>query len=336
MQCGTAIYRPAKGGFMKKRFFLCFISLILVVTSIGAVSYADVDEEVEDTRQEVYIRGTETTDAEVSPIASNLGVFTTTGGWFKSGVPTADYEEVKQGDISAGSAAFNGLSGTAEWTPDLGVLNGMYEVYIYNVRRSDTHAAWDTNVKVEVRYTENGESKIYETSLNQKTASGDMSGWVKICTVNFEGNGEEKVVLTRETTNGGVYTQAKDVKFVPYVVEALPDVGIESIDFVDESDNIISRISDADKISVKIDVVSNVDEGDDPASLVAVAALYDNNNSMIAAKEIRKNVPAGYSDTISLDMDFSQYADTEGYRLSVYVWNNYKDMKPWFETQSIQ
>lgn len=139
-------------------------------------------------------------------IESANGIFTIKDGtdWAVSGLPKE--EEAVLGGVSTGSASIMGV-GTARWTPNEGVLNGKYAVYVYNVKRTD---ACDKNVDVVVA-SDNGEQTM---NISQENASGEKSGWAYICTADFD-SVDDYVEVHVKTT--GTYTHVKDVKFVPVI-----------------------------------------------------------------------------------------------------------------------
>lgn len=180
-------------------------SILIVVTSADRTQTKTYSLMIE---RQTYIEGNEII-LQHDKSSHDVPEYTETGGFADSGIP--GYNGI---DAVPGSR-YTGASGaSATWTPIAGALQqGIYNVYIYNVVRSDTIGGCDTNVKVETVH--NGKTEV-ETISQTGTA-----GWIKLGTYDFAGTGNEFVKLTRITATGArdsnnvvIYTHADSVKFV--------------------------------------------------------------------------------------------------------------------------
>ena len=153
------------------------------------------------------------------------------GEWGQSSLPDKDHDACE----TKGSVYTMG-AGSAEWIPKQGILNGKYAVYVYNVRRdnySDKYPAECSpeSCDTDVTYTVAGNKEKQTIHVNQLTDSGEKSGWVYLCTDEFDGV-DDSVTITVTNTDTRIYTNAKDVKFVP--------VGEQFIVASDENGNVIN------------------------------------------------------------------------------------------------
>lgn len=191
-------------GNIIKKVLTTVLSLSLV--GVGSISAVTASAAVTDPAGTVVINGPTNAGGYdlKTTIESTNGIFTIKDGtnWAISSLPKE--EEAALGGVSTGSANIMG-TGTARWTPNEGVLNGKYAVYVYNVKRTD---ACDVNVDVVVA-SDNG---LQTMNISQENASGEKSGWAYICTADFD-SAADYVEVNIKTS--GVYTHIKDVKFVP-------------------------------------------------------------------------------------------------------------------------
>ena len=178
-----------------------FLTVAMILTTFGAVVFASDGLEV------IIDHDNPNVDPPI-----NIAEFEVGGGsWIVSGITGAGHAG------TPGTLATTVLGAWATWKPQAGILSdGTYEVWMFNPRRSDVHGGWDENVQLEVFNTVQGVNFVNKFYVNQKTVNNATdSSWVKLCTTQFSGDGNEYVKATRVTDASGTYTQVDRVKFVP-------------------------------------------------------------------------------------------------------------------------
>ena len=186
-----------------KKILTAVLSLSVIgVCSISAIQASAATADPEGT---VIITGADNGGGSNYNIPDNRTYESTFGtfvldnsDWAVSSLPNAPI------DVTTGSASLYGV-GEATWTPKPGALSGSYAVYAYNVKRDNTG---DTDVT----YTVTDDNETQTIHVNQMTDSRTSSGWVYLCTGDFDGANDS---VTMKVTTNNVYTHAKDIKFVP-------------------------------------------------------------------------------------------------------------------------
>ena len=116
-------------------------------------------------------------------------------------------------------------------------------------------------------------------------------------------------------------------------------INVESFDIINDIDGsgeIAGTIANAQKLGARVVFKNNMPAVSEAASAVIVTALFDSNNTLVAAAEARNVSLTPSADTLLYTgLDLSGYESLDGYTFSVYVWNNFKDMRPWVSYKSI-
>ncbi|MBP3361628.1 MAG: hypothetical protein J6N52_12280 [Clostridia bacterium] len=131
----------------------------------------------------------------------------------------------------------------------------------------------------------------------------------------------------------GVAMQPQTVSF-----ETAPAVEVRAFGFIDELDkdgNLLTTIQNAVKAGARVTFYNNMSEPSDIAEAVVIAGLFDPDNTLVAAGEIRKSFDPQSQVTLYTGADLSQYEDLTGYTFSVFIWNNFRDMKPWADYRTL-
>jgi hypothetical protein len=97
-----------------------------------------------------------------------------------------------------------GYGNSATWTPAPGMIEGVYKVSVYKVKRPT--ATDDPNVKLDIVHA-GAVDTVY------MDATQGTSGWFELGTYAFDGQGAEYVKMTKVTTAGNTFIHADAVKF---------------------------------------------------------------------------------------------------------------------------
>lgn len=111
-------------------------------------------------------------------------------------------------------------------------------------------------------------------------------------------------------------------------------VSVEMLNIVDsasEGGSIITSIQGKSEVGARVTFKNNLTEESDISNAIILMLLCDSENTVVDAAEKRVRLSPESVEMHSVGLDLSKYESLEGYSLSVFVWNNFKDMTPWTE-----
>ena len=109
------------------------------------------------------------------------------------------------------------------------------------------------------------------------------------------------------------------------------------------ADEPINAINNESVVKAQVHFANNMDEGSaaENPNVIVVAALFDTDNTMVAASEQRGACAPGESKTLSATIDLEAYksdnslSDLTGYTVRYFVWKDFFGMTPWKFTDEL-